>query len=180
MRKEIIERTLYKFNELSESSQRNAIDNLIDINISHDWYEDDYSYLEDLHGIRITKGFYFDIGRSWYIVPRDIRLIDVKKFAGSLAGKDSILLAGDFALGISHNTRNGKAIVESHYRGSYRPRLERAIFALQELLQGKLDAILEQVLTDLSNQYCYLMTDEAIKETIEANDYEFTEEGRLA
>ena len=180
MRKEIIERTLYKFSELSDSAKAKAIDNLRDINIYDEWHEDDYSHLEELHGIRIKDGFYFSIDREWFITPKDIELIDVKKFAGSLYKKNSILLAGDYAIGISHNTRNGRAIVESHYRGAYRPRLERAINAQLELLQDKLDSMLESVLNGLQDQYWYLVSDSAIIETIEANDYEFTEDGELA
>ena len=41
-------------------------------------------------------------------------------------------------------------------------------------------ALLNDYLSLLSNEYEYLISDEAIKETITANEYEFYENGKLS
>ena len=48
-----------------------------------------------------------------------------------------------------------------------------------EKAQKKFDDLVFNAWQQLDSQYYYLISDESIIETIEANDYEFTEEGNL-
>jgi len=51
---------------------------------------------------------------------------------------------------------------------------------LDELGEEFTKAILEEYLSMLKKEYEYLTSDEAVKEMIEANEYEFTEKGKRA
>jgi len=62
MRTQIIEKVLYKFEELTEEQKENAIEKLSDINVDFDWWQFIYEDAERI-GLKITG---FDIGRGSY------------------------------------------------------------------------------------------------------------------
>lgn len=172
MRKKEI--TLYKFSELSPEAQETALDHLRDINVDHEWWE----YLYDdakTAGIKITS---FDLGNS-------------KRITGEY------LRDGEYT---------ALAIIKNHgincdtYKAASRYLTARAeiLSRLQEDESGEesngyeidgeisdldsdfLREILEEYFSILDQAYEHLTSDEAIRETIEANEYEFTEDGGMA
>lgn len=147
---------LYKFNELTEEAQRKAIDNLCDINVDHDWWECVYQDAEDV-GLLI-KGF--DINR---------RTIEI-----------------DFYQDAEHSACH---ILSSHGHESstYQNTIDFVVTYLQYRDNDEKEEVRYELLRDLGNSYLamleneyeYLTSEEAIVETIVANEYEFTENGKF-
>jgi hypothetical protein len=46
-------------------------------------------------------------------------------------------------------------------------------------MQDKIEELNRKIYKDLNAEYDYLESDEAVMETLEANEYEFTEDGRI-
>lgn len=63
------------------------------------------------------------------------------------------------------------------------PRLQRFLsnflVDLWTHMQDKIEELNRKIYKDLSEEYDYLESDEAVMETLEANEYEFTEDGRI-
>jgi hypothetical protein len=167
-----IEINLYKFNELSEEAKQKAIERLSDINVSHNWWECTYEDARTI-GLKIT-GFELDRNRH--------------------ASGDFILSACEVAQNIFNEHgeecetyKTAKKFMEEwqpifdEYMNEESEKFEsyESEQELQELEDEFLRDLLEDYSIMLQNESEYLMTDEAIIETIEANDYDFTEDGKL-
>jgi len=163
---------LYKFSELSEETQESVINRYADINVSHNWWEWIYEDAANL-GIKITS---FDLDRN-------------RHAKGKL-----LLSACEVAQNIFNNhgetceTYKTAAAFMSEWQPvfsdymdesseKYESRESEEI--LMELENDFLSEILEDYSILLQNECEYLQSDEAIIETIEANDYDFTENGKL-
>lgn len=63
------------------------------------------------------------------------------------------------------------------------PRLQRFLIQFIEYLraymQDKIEELNREIYKDLNDEYGYLESDEAVMEALEANGYEFTEDGRI-
>lgn len=168
-----IEVNLYKFNELSEEAKEKAVQNLYDINVNYEWW--DFVY-EDaaMIGLKITG---FDLDRNRH------------------ASGDLLLSAAEVAQNILNNYgeqcstyQTAQSFLDTfnplfaeymdeaseHYE-SYEREQE-----LNDLETEFLNELLEDYSIILQEEYEYQMTEEAIIEAIEANDYEFLENGELA
>ena len=163
---------VYKFSELNESQQQRAIENLYDINVDYGWWESVYEDAANV-GIKITS---FDIGR------------------GSYCNGDFLLSANEVAQNIMNehgehcetyktavSFMNDWQPVFSSYMDetdeNYESRESEEI--LLEIEDEFKKSVLEDYRIMLSNEYDYLAGKEAIIETIKANDYDFTAEGRI-
>ena len=179
------EYTVYKFEELSEKAQQKALEKLYDINYSHDWWEFSYEYfIEQLNEIGLTcDKFYFDLDRNRYIEPINLRFTDVKKFIHSSIDekvKTSLIDIADLYLTTACYSRHTKPVVESYAKTLIQhQRLNTAINSLVNRCRDKIHDLLEDFSIALQNESDYLGSEEAIKETIEANEYTFTEDGNL-
>lgn len=147
MRTEIIKKTYLQFNELTKTQQDKVIESLYYINVDHDWWDCTY---EDASLVDLDING-FDIDRSSYC--------DIKFKCDA------------------ENT--AKLILENHGDtcGTYK--------AAKQFLDTKMNEydkqIFKQSLSEdyrmmLSKEYEYMTSEEAIKETIECNDYEFDSE----
>lgn len=69
------------------------------------------------------------------------------------------------------------------YKFNRCPRLQRFLIQFIEYLrvymQDKIEELNRKIYKDLNAEYDYLESDEAVMETLEANEYEFTEDGRI-
>jgi hypothetical protein len=170
MRIETTTRTLYTFDELTEENQQKAIDGLYDLNIDHEWWDQTYDDA-DMIGCKILE---FDIDRGSYC---KLEFVETAELAAS-------------------------SIVESHgkdcetyktavwFMGEHRQILQKEEnndpdeYNHDELMENLDEEFCKMLSGDylkmLRADYEYLTTAEAIKETIEANEYEFTIEGQLA
>jgi hypothetical protein len=164
MRKYTIEKTVYKFDELSPEAQEKAIYNLADINVDYDWWDATYEDAENI-GLKITS---FDLDRNrhaegMFILPAYTVIQKVMEDHGESC--ETYKTAAEYKDILSED----KQYDEEGY--------------VTEEYEKAEDEFLKYLLKDysimLQKEYEYLTSDESIKETIEANDYEFDENGNI-
>ncbi len=159
---------IYKFEELSEDAQHTAINNMRDINVDHDWWTSTYEDAENI-GLKITS---FGLERNRH------------------ANGEFIISANDTAKRIleehgenceTYNTASTFLNTISEIKNNYAGGTDEDEYSIETETEDAesdfLNSILEDYSIMLQNDVEYLQTDEAIKETILANDYEFTEDG---
>ena len=172
-----IEINLYKFSELSEQAKKNALNKLSDINIDYDWYQFTFEDCERI-GIKIVE---FDIyGRyiKGCLIINDLvdicNLIKKEHGEGCETYKTAINYLDQYDKLVAKHSKGlkgGEQVHEDNY-DIFDEELKDLLFELR-------DDILQDYLNILRNEYEYRTSEEAIIETIEANDYDFTEDGKL-
>ena len=171
MRTETTTRTLYKFDELSDSAKDKALDNCRYYEVDHGWWEQTYEDASEV-GIKITS---FDINRASYC-KGDIP--DTEQTAHNIVDNHGEA-CDTYRVAAAYLKERDEAIdlapkameIDDEYELDEK---------LDELGEEFTKAILEEYLSMLRKDYEYLTSDEAVKEMIEANEYEFTEEGERA
>jgi len=164
MRTETITKTIYTFDELSESAQEHALNRLGDINVDHEWWDCTCDDAENI-GLEITS-----------FSERDID-------GGFIESAESCAYAIQAQHGPDCDT-----LKDADRYLSEREDLMRTWTEDESGLDEKLDDLDNEFLHDLledyrimlSNEYDYLTSREAIVESIDANGYEFDENGNLA
>lgn len=152
---------VYKFNELSNEAKENAVSKLYDLNVDGEWWENTYYDAEHTANLQLTS---FDIERdcsgNFIDYPEDT----AKKIM-SEHGKncDTLLTAREYQ---ANYTR-----IEEEYTDL------KFTTEINALNNEFLKSILEDYRVILQKEYEYLTSEEAIIETIGANDYDFTEDG---
>ena len=168
-----IQTTVYTFAELSEKSKDNAVQNLWDINLRHDWWDSMY---EDAKNIGVEIGS-FDLERG---AKCKVEVYDYLETANKIikehgdtcdTHKNAMqFIAERDALVSKYSNGGDKVLEENEYDFDTE---------LDELETEYKKSLEEDYLIMLRNEYEYLSSREAIIETIEANEYEFTEDGKL-
>ena len=159
MRVETTTRTLYKFSELSEKAKEKAIDRLYDINVNHGWWDFTYEDAKTV-GLKITE---FDIDRGSHCkLHFELSPLNVaSKIVENHGDKSGTYLAAmeylDLISGLDDDAEEHETLTDDFRR-----------------------TLSEEYLSILRNEYEYLTSRGAVIETIESNDYEFTEDGKLA
>ncbi len=178
-----IETKVYSFNELSEEAKQKAIETIRDINYEYndfaEWAIDDCSLLEpmekeiskfknyDFPLIKNNRKIYFSLGRNRYIdISRAMEIQDDKMFLNWLGIDNRLIDKISFEIG--KDTIDFEIHLE--LTEIQEQKLERA--------KEKFEDHCEDILNRIENDIDYRFSDEAIIEDIEANDYEFTEEGK--
>lgn len=200
--------TSYSFNELTPEAKEKALDNLRTFNVEHDWwgYIDEPVQLDGT-GIKIdARGMSFDLDRANYIYFSPFqytkKTTDGHEIKGTHSGiwvesqkalalallKDKVItrkqadavLRDDMVLsiGVKHygasgaaNTLGVSALTDKGY--------DIVETVDEDGLNDWISERLGSILDGLKKEYYYLMSDEAIIETIEANEYDFTADGKL-
>lgn len=163
----------YQFHELSEAAQQKAIQKLSDCNIDYEWWESVYEDAENI-GLKITG---FDIDRASYVKA---------KFLTSTTDTATRILSEHGEMCETWKTANDYLNERNQIIDTW-PKDEDGNFEdeykmddkLEDLDSEFLNSICEYYLLILTNEYEYLTSEEAIKETIEANEWEFTEQGNI-
>lgn len=174
MRTIIKETTVYTFDELTPNAQEKAIENLWDINVGYEWWDSVYDDAEWI-GLKITS---FDLDRNrhatgkwlWSALDSAHKIIDEH---GEHC--ETYRTAQDYF--ITH-----KALVTKYSDGTDQIMEDNEWDFDQEC--DEIDAeflrsLLEDYAIILQKEYEHLTSEEAIREAIEANEYEFTAEGGL-
>lgn len=151
--------TVYRFDELSDKAKQKAIEKRYDINVDFDWWDYMYADAETI-GCTIDG---FDIDRG-----------------------------GECSLTCEDAPETARLIVENHGETCGTRKLaDQYLKDRMELLgeeeEGDFDALDtifqralgEEYLSLLRQEYEYQTSEAAIIETILANEYEFTEDGRI-
>lgn len=161
---------VYSFDELSEDAKQKAIENLWDINVDHEWWDCIYEDAKNI-GIEITG---FDIDRGNYC-------------------------SGDI---LTSHYEVAEAILKEHgeqcetyktaqtYLSQRHELTENAVRDENDEMSTEDDARLDDLESDfkkslledyrimLRKEYEYLTSKEQIIDTIKANEYTFTEDGK--
>ena len=146
---------VYQFNELNKQAKQKAIENMYDINVNCSWWEYTYEDASNV-GLKLTS---FDIDRGNYC---EGKFINSAKDCARLITKN-------------HGEECSTYVTASDFIQEYNKTDDDKI---EELEEQFLKDILEDYKKILSEEYEYQTSKEAIIETILANEYEFTEEGK--
>ena len=178
--------TVYNFDELSEESQQKALEKLCGLNVSHDWWDFIYEDAATI-GIEIQG---FDTYRGTIDGKLTESLLDCCKLIRKDHGKncETYKTAAQylntyiqaFIKWLSSQDIDDCEQLTIHWK----PVDWLAEFGCNdeadEVTNDFRKALLEDYLSMLRREYDYLTSEEAIKESIHANEYEFTEDGSLA
>lgn len=163
---------IYQFSELSDEAKEKAISNLSDINVDFDWWTNTYEDAARI-GLKITS---FDLDRN-------------RNAKGQFT-----LSANEVAQNIFNEHgeecetyKTAKSFMEewqpifNDYMNENSENYEsrESEDKLQDLEDDFKNSILEDYSILLQHECEYLQSEKAIIETIEANEYDFTEDGKL-
>jgi hypothetical protein len=169
---------LYKFKELSEEAQQEAINSLYDINVDYEWYDFIYDEAEEL-GFKI-KGF--DTGRAQKI---DIEFMSSGKVIAENIIKNHGETTETYILAKNYLNDIKKLELEfSTFPEELNTWIEDENILWLEHFEDELEDSFhynlgQEYLSILTKEYEYNISEEAIRESIEANDYDFTINGKL-
>lgn len=173
MRIDVKETKVYPFKELTDEAQQKAIEQLADINVDHNWWDVVYEDATNV-GIKITA-FDCDYEKSC----EGELTLDAEEVAINIVNEH-----GDNCS--TYETATGFMAAIRELRNDFMlsdDDLDEEDFIesddYEDLVSGFEDDILEDYRIILQKEYEYLTSEEAIVETIEANEYEFTEDGKL-
>ena len=167
-----VEIKVYSFSELNEEAKEKAINNLLDINVDHSWWELTYEDAETI-GLKLS-GFELDRNRH--------------------ATGEFTISASEVAQNIFNNHGGDCKTYKSaqEFMNEWQPifndymdedgenfESSESEDKMNDLESEFLQSLLEDYSIMLQNECDYLMSEAAIIETIEANQYEFTEDGNL-
>jgi len=153
----------YKFEELTDDAKRKAIENLYDINVDFEWWDSIY---DDAKTIECTiKEFDIDRGSYCKLVCND-------------AHKTARLIVENHG-----ETCDTRKLADEYLKAHANLGRDDGGDIFTDLLEN-LDAefaraLGEEYLSLLRQEYEYLTSEDAIVETIQANEYEFTKDGKL-
>lgn len=184
--------TVYNFDELSDEGKEKALENLRDINVEMDfWVYDDFMLdLAEQYGIKLNlRDMCFDLyHREFYLDLHDHgRTGDTPSYIED----ERVFLK---RAGIKLNSKDGRALIANgigldtqHYGGGSGAtkinvdRYDSEVSAeTEEKLQETIQEFEAEALATLQQEYDYRTSDEAVIDTINANEYEFYADGKLA
>ena len=156
-------KTIYCFKELPDDVQEKAITNLYDINVDHEWWKFTYEDAE-MVGLKISS---FDIDRGSYCK------LDFIESAEASAH----LIMDNHGVGCETYKTAESYLAE---RDELINKADKDDSDLDDLDSEFKKSISEDYRMMLQKEFEYLTSEEAIKECIESNDYEFDINGKLA
>jgi len=183
MRTEQIE--IYKFEDLSEEAKEKAIEDLRNNEFYLDYKWFDYLY-EDFKEELKDKGincntFYFDLYRNEFSIDKPY-IEDKEKFLKNAIGSKYLIMFNlenkEFEVSLSENCYTNFEILENEEETNeeYKIRIEQET-QINEEADDYLNDLKRDFLNRLNKDYEYLLSDEAIREHIEANEFEYLKNG---
>jgi hypothetical protein len=183
---------IFKFEELTESGQQAAIKKLWDINIHHDWHEfviDDAKEVGKILGIKISRVYYsgfWSQGDGACFEGHFQYSANTAKLIQQYAPLDTELHAIARGLQAVYRRNFYKAYGSVKQRGHYM-HSHCTTFSISDATEEQEDDLIELyrdfmnwIYSRLEKEYEYQISDESVRETIIANQYEFDEDGNLA
>ena len=167
---------VYPFDELSEDAKEKAVEYLHDINVSHDWWEftfEDAAQVKlkltefDCDGRGYCRGEFIEYAKDTAdaIIENHGENCETWQTAEEFI-VDSAKLYMTYPVKLDENGDD-----DNEWQRDEDQKILDAEF---------LNSILEDYRIILQKEYEYLSSEDAIIETIKCNDYEFTEDGKLA
>lgn len=180
MRTKITETTVYTWDELTDEQKEKALSKLYDLNTDYEWWYGVYEDAEQV-GIKITS---FDLDRNrgaeGEFITSALEVAkaiienhgpDCETYKTAKAFFDTVSPMIDFR----DNFADDDDTTEEEYKN-----FDNNTDKIEELEEEFLKSILEDYSIMLQKEYEYLSSEEAIVETIKANEYEFDENGNIA
>lgn len=171
-----IEVKLYQFEELSNEAKENAIEKNRIMNVEYDWWDCTYEGMKEV-GVKINS---FDIYyRNINITIEDSEHTASKTIEYYGEGMEVVKISKRFIAdrdALIKKLGEGNDIAGYSVKEEFIDEYDEEIEYLEEEYRKEMA---EEILTWLRDEYEYLQTDEAVSETLIANDYEFTEEGAI-
>ena len=156
----------FTFEELSEEARQHAIEKLYDLNVSFDWWQFIYEDAENA-GIKING---FDIDRGSYCT---IEFVESAEYSAQYIVSNHGEKCDTFECASAY-LKDRDRTIEGDFEDLY-----ELDYLLDYLDDAFMKLLSECYLQLLRQEYEYLTSEEAIIETIKANEYEFTKEGNL-
>jgi len=173
-----IEIKAFLFEELDSQTQEKVIENNRTINVDSDfWHECELENFKHELKIKVNE---FDIYRREINITIEDSFETAQGIVNFFGEKSSIVCSAKTFI------RDRDALVKKYGEGN-----EKDGYSVKEECWSEYDEeieyleeefrreIAEEILSMLTGQYEYEISDDGIKETIIANEYEFTEEGKL-
>jgi hypothetical protein len=166
---------IYSFDELSQEAKEVAVDSLCSINVEHDWWDFTYEDARQI-GLKLES---FDLDRNKHVKGRFLLTsIEVAAKICQEHGKDceTYRIAATFS-------SEYDSLIEKYSDGidKYTVTEENEyVFnnIVNTLSEDFANDLLEEYANILQRECDYLQSEEAIIETIKANEYEFLESGK--
>lgn len=170
MKKVII--NTYQFSELSEKAKEKALQELSNINVDFEWWDTTYEDAANI-GLKLTS---FDLDRNRHANGAfTLSAAEVAQNILNEHGEGCATYKTAEAFLKEHNPVFAAYMdEENELYESY-----EAEEKLSDIEQDFLVSLLEDYSIILQHEYDYLTSEEAIVGTIEANEYDFTEERKL-
>lgn len=153
---------VYKFSELSQEAKENAINLLYDINVDYSWWDGIYEDARNV-GLSIKE---FDLDRGNYVkaefelMPRNVANNIIKEHGENC---ETVKTARAFLKAI-----DAIDVDDKDYDDKFEDAKNEFLYSL-----------CEDYRIILQKEFEYLTSEEAIIETIECNDYDFLENGKI-
>lgn len=191
---------VYQFSELSESAKEKALDVMRDINTDFEWWEstyEDFKNLAEYFGIEVDtrktyfSGFCHQGQGSSFTADIDIsKMLDCvknetwKEYAPkeklsfySVTPKMYRVINLISAYVEPTNRASSIKVICNTEAGESYPNIFAALESLEELITDVCETLNDWFFNQLEKEFDYLQSDESVKETIEANEYEFKADG---
>lgn len=182
-------KTVYKYDELPEESKEKVLEKHYDINVDYEWWDYDgktgFSAKEitryHLQGFKECdlleyKKLYFDLDRGQYIQFVDAEFTNTELARRFLGVPRPLWDRVDWRIN-DCPSRDGNTRLE-YESSDYREFTPKQTAILERAVERFSDKI-HEAWSDLRKQYEYLMTREAIEETIRCNEYDFDLNGNI-
>jgi len=180
----ITETNVYKFGELSDKAKQAALKKLYDINVNCDWWDCTYDDATTI-GMEITS---FDLDRRSYC---EANIYDAQRTAELIIENhgdvcDTYKLAKSFLEEISPIQAKYDKCYDlcdkwgdnQHTYNIYGLKND-LVYAIDDLETEFKRDLCEEYRIMLQHEYEYMTSEKAIIESIEANEFDFTEDGTL-
>lgn len=184
---------IYKFKELSPEAKKKVIENSYDINTRYEWWDfEDAKTIGNIFGIDIDEIYFSGFssqGDGACFVGSYGYAADCESKIKEYAPKDKTLHRIGKELADIQKEHNFSLTATVTHRDRHYHAYSTDIEVLKDgdYTGGEVERQLSEILRDFMNwiyktleaENDYLTSEEAIIETIEANDYEFTKDGKI-
>jgi hypothetical protein len=197
----IKEYTVYSFNELSNEAQNKALKKYQDINTDFEWYDSVYEWFKDTtieSGFDVEKiyfsGFWsqgdgamfeFSDPGTGQLLKEFIDQLDLSQMRKNwLLSQTFAKISGKHSGRYYHSKSVSFSITfESNFAWNsaenFHYWIESFYSDFEDFVTSKYEDLCDKLYLQLEREYNYLISPEAIIETFEANEYQFTEDGLI-
>lgn len=181
--------TVFSFGELSKEAQKSVLNEMRHTNVENDWYKGIVeNWTEKLKSLGyenievLFSGFGSQGDGACFTAS-----VDIKKWlkAHKLTKKLNALYrdgSEHFSFSITHSWRyyfSTSTNVEQGFWEGSTPKAQSEAEEMLKMIEDEREKIGNKIYRELSDAYFELIDDEAVRETIEANDWTFLKDGTI-